>query len=100
MKLIVEAAMISYENKKIDLMRKYESRFPFDVESARRAWRVSFMFDRMELFERAVLLALSHQDVADWSEIFNISYDVDFSSISEHRRVWPDPSYLRPLGCK
>lgn len=86
------------EYNKIDLMRIYEKTQPLDIFNARRAWRVSFMFDRMDLFDSAILLAMVSKDVADWSAIFNISADVDVASISEYRREWPDTSYLRALG--
>lgn len=85
------------EYKKVDLMRMYEKRYPFDVSNARRAWRVSFMFDRMDLFDSAIMLAMVRVDVADWSAIFNISADVDVATMSEYRMEWPDSSHLRSL---
>lgn len=90
--------MNSDEVKNMDLIRVYESEYPFDVEISRRAWRVAFTFDRMDLFYSALIRAISNGNVADWSCVFSISEDVDMSYISEYRKGWPDPSYLRALG--
>lgn len=86
------------EYKKIDIMRIYEKEHPSDIDNTRRAWRVSFMFDRMDLFDSAIMLAISNNNTADWSAIFGICPDVNISSIAEYRREWPDSSYLRAIG--
>ena len=87
-----------YSNIKLDLIRMYEEKYPSDVSDSRRAWRVAFMFDRMDLFDSALITALSNNAIADWSSIYSISVDVDMAQVSEFKLRWPDPSHLRSLG--
>ncbi len=89
--------MVVYGINQMDLIRMYEDKYPSDISDSRRAWRVAFMFDRMDLFVSALMLSLENNNVADWSAIYSISIDVDMAHVSEFKLGWPDPSYLRPL---
>ena len=90
--------MRSYGINNLDLIRMYEEKYPSDIIDSRRAWRVAFMFDQMGLFDSALMLALSNNQIADWSLIYKISVDVDMAHVSEFKLRWPDPSHLRSLG--
>ena len=90
--------MRSYGINNLDLIRMYEEKYPSDISDSRRAWRVAFMFDQMALFDSALMLALSNNQIADWSLIYKISVDVDMAHVSEFKLRWPDPSHLRSLG--
>lgn len=75
-------------------LQAYKLLFPEAIDVAERAWRVSFRFERFELFDEVIRKAITSNTEAEWDCLFEIANDADFSVPVMEHMDWPDPSYL------